>query len=372
MSAADNNELKLLDNASREFAKKILAPEREENDKFPFGPFFSHIIDKAFGLDFFHITLPEELGGVGHSLQALCVVLDNICQEDSSLGGIIFTNAYAQQIILAAGAGEMFKGITVDPKNPASSLIACPVLCNPSETTIQVNAVKEGNGYHLSGSVDFVVMGGLAGQALIPAPVQGGKGYTWFMVNLADTTLSKSDPIMSHGLHACPAVDISLRKTAGQPVGEIGQGAVYFEKTAASMQLVAAAMSCGIMKGSFNEALGYCRQRNQGGKKIKEWSEMQMMLANMAIQLQVADMLITRACQAMTNEEKNCQFKVQAAALHVLSSATALATDGIQAMGGVGYMKDFGQEKRFRDAGQIQAFLGNFPAKKIRLIKQIL
>ena len=65
MSAADNNELKLLDNASREFAKKILAPEREENDKFPFGPFFGHVIDKAFGLDFFHITLPEELGGVG-------------------------------------------------------------------------------------------------------------------------------------------------------------------------------------------------------------------------------------------------------------------------------------------------------------------
>ena len=63
---------------------------------------------------------------------------------------------------------------------------------------------------------------------------------------------------------------------------------------------------------------------------------------------------------------------MQAAAIHVLSTATTLATDGIQAMGGVGYMKDFGQEKRFRDAGQIQAFLGNFPMKKIRLIKQIL
>jgi alkylation response protein AidB-like acyl-CoA dehydrogenase len=235
-----------------------------------------------------------------------------------------------------------------------------------------VNAAKEGNSYQLSGSADYVVMGGFAGQALIPATVQDGKGFTWFLVNLTDSTVGKSAPIMSHGLHACPAVDIELRKTPGRLVGEIGQGAACFEKPAAAMQLVAASMSCGIMKGSFNEAMGYCRQRNQGGKKLKDWSEMQMMLANMAIQMQVADMLVSRACQAMKNEEKNWTVKVQAAAIHVLSTATTLATDGIQAMGGVGYMKDFGQEKRFRDAGQIQAFLGNFPMKKIRLIKQIL
>jgi alkylation response protein AidB-like acyl-CoA dehydrogenase len=372
MSAADNKELKLLDNASREFAKKVLAPEREETDKFPFGPFFSHIIKKAFGLDFFHITLPEDLGGVGHGLEALCLILDNICQEDSSLGGIIYTNAFAQQVILAAGDGELLKTIADNQKTPEDFLIACPVLCNPSEIPLGVNADREGEKYLLSGAVDYMVMGGFAGQALIPAGIQGQDGYTWFLVNLSDKTVFKSDPVMSHGLHACPAVDIELRKTVATPVGETGRGAAYFDNTAAPMQLVAAAMSCGIMKGSFNEAVGYCRQRNQGGRKIKDWSEIQMLLANMDIQLQVADMLVSRACRAMTDEEKNWQHKVRAAALHVLSSATALATDGIQAMGGVGYMKDFGQEKRFRDAGQIQAFLGNFPMKKIRLIKEIL
>jgi len=372
MSAADNNELKLLDNASREFAKKILAPEREENDKFPFGPFFSHVIDKAFGLDFFHITLPEDLGGVGHGFKALCLVLDNICQEDSSLGGIIFTNAFAQQIMLAAGAGETIKSLTADPKQPTDCLIACPILCNPAETPPPVKAVKRGDHYLLSGSADYVVMGGFAGKALIPATIEGTPGYAWFLVDLADASLTKSDPIMSHGLHACPAVDLTFRETIGRPVGDPGQGNAYFTKAAGPMQLAAAAMSCGIMKGSFNEAMGYCRQRSQGGKKLKDWSEIQMLLANMAIQMQVADLLISRACQVLTDEEKNWQIKIQAAALHVQALATALATDGIQAMGGVGYMKDFGQEKRFRDAGQIQAFLGNFPMKKINLIKHIL
>lgn len=372
MSAADNKELKLLDNASREFAKKVLAPEREETDKYPFGPFFSHIIEKAFGLDFFHITLPESLGGVGHGIEALCVIMDNICQEDSSLGGIIFTNAFAQQIILAAGADDLLKEITTAQKKPEDCLIACPVLGNPSELPIKATAVKEGNGYSLSGSADYVIMGGFAGQALLPAMVQGGQGFAWFLVNLADKAIVKSEPVMSHGLHACPAVDIELRKVAARPVGDLNQGAACFEKAAATMQLVAAAMSCGIMKGSFNEALWYCRERNQGGRKIKDWSEMQMLLANMAVQMQVADLLISRACQAVRDQEKNWQLKVQAAALHVIAAAPVLATDGIQAMGGVGYMKDFGQEKRFRDAGQIQAFLGNFLLKKINFIKQLL
>ncbi len=371
MSAADNNELKLLDNASREFARKVLAPEREETDKYPFGPFFSHIVEKAFELDFFHITLPEDLGGVGHDIGGLCLVLNNICQEDSSLGAIIFTNAFAQQILLAAGAGDLLKGIT-EQETPEKFLVACPVLCNPAEMPLKVTAEKNGDQYALSGSVDYVVMGGFAGHALLPANVPGGEGFGWFLVDLADATVSKSEPVMSHGLHACPAVDIDLKKAAARPVGDISQGGAYFEKTAAPMQLAAAAMSAGIMKGSFNEAVGYCRQRNQGGRKIMDWSEMQMLLSNMAIQMHVADMLVSRACQAVKDNEKNWPVKVRAAALHVLSTATTLATDGIQAMGGVGYMKDFGQEKRFRDAGQIQAFLGNFPMKKIRLIKELL
>lgn len=371
MSAANNKELKLLDNASREFAKKMLAPEREETDKYPFGPFFSHIIEKAFELDFFHITLPQTLGGVGHDLEGLCLVLDNICQEDSSLGAIIFTNTFAQQILLAAGADELLKEIT-EQENPENFLIACPILSNPSEMPLQAAAVKDVQDYTISGSVDYVVMGGFVGKALLPATAQGSDGYGWFLVDLSDPAVSKSDPIMSHGLHACPAVDIELNKVAAKPVGAIDQGNACFETTAATMQLAAAAMSCGIMKGSFNEAVGYCRDRSQGGRKIMDWSEVQMLLSGMAVQMQVAELLVSGACQAVKNDEKNWGRKVQAAALHVLSTATALTTDGIQAMGGVGYMKDFGQEKRFRDSGQIQAFLGNFPMKKIRFIKELL
>ncbi len=372
MTAADKKELKLLDNASREFSKKELAPEREENDKYPFGPFFSHILDKAYELDFFHITLPEAQGGVGHDIGALCVILDNLCQEDSSLGGIIFTNAFAQEIFLAAGAGDMLQEITGDPGAVKDFLLACPVLCNPSESPLLVNAAPEGDPYTLSGSADYVVLGEIASKALIPARLDHGPGLTWFLVDLNDAAISKSDTVMSHGMHGCPAVDVELRNAPGRPVGEINQGGAYFDKAASRMQLAAASMASGIMKGALNESLAYCRERNQGGRKIKDWSEMQMLLANMALRMEVADMLVSRACQAVSEGENNWETKVQAASLHILSETTALTTDAIQSMGGVGYMKDFGQEKRFRDAGHVQALLGHFPTKKINFIKRFL
>lgn len=367
-----NKELKLLDKAAKEFSRKQLFPEREKNDDYPFGPFFRGVVEKAFDLDFFHVILPEDMGGIGHGIEALCIVLDNICQEDSSLGGIIFTNAFSQEILISAGENDMLQNILSDPQKVEDFFIATPVLSNPSEIKCLPMAKKKNNKYYLSGELEYLVIGDLSGQALIPAIVEGEEHYSYFIVNMKDSNIKKSEPIFSHGLHSCPAIDISLENVEAGLVGKTSMGNEYFQKVSNKLQLAAAAMSCGIMKGSFNEAISYSKSRVQGGRKLTDWSEMQMMLSDMAIKMNVADILISRACEAVDNKEKNWDMYVQAASLHIQSSATELTTDGIQALGGVGYMKDFGQEKRFRDAGQVQCFLGMTPMKKIRFLKQII
>lgn len=372
MTSSDKKELQLLDKASGEFARKMLAPEREENDKYPFGVFFQDVLDKAFELDFFHIMLPEDAGGTGHGMEALCVILDNICREDSSLGGIIFTNTLAQQIFLAADAKSQLTGITDGTETPADYLIAFQTLCNPSEIRQLPAASQNGQGYTLSGSVDYLVLGNIAGHALIPARTGNKQAYSFFLLDMSGNGISLSEPVVSHGLHACPAVDMTLKSAPATLVGTEGQGDEMFKSAATLMQLAAAAMSCGIMKGAVKEAFSYCSERVQGGRKIKDWSALQMILADMAIKTQVADMLIAQACQAVKNEEKNWPIRIQAASLHIQDAAATLVSDGIQALGGVGYMKDFGQEKRFRDAGQVNAFLGLAPMKKLRLVRQLL
>ena len=371
MIAGTDKELKLLDKTSAEFAKKELWPNREENDKFPFGTFFDAVLKKACDLDFFHVILPENYGGIGHGMSALCIILSNICREDSSLGGIIFTHTAAQETILAAGAGDLLKKTISEAKHVKDFLIAFPVFNNPAEVPNIADAVKRNDTCVLSGSIEYLALGSIAGHALIPAKIKSKNGYLFFLVDLSDPGIEKSDPIMSLGLHACPAVDMVLNDVEATIIGSENAGSIYFEQMADKMYVAAAAMSAGIMKGSFSEAFEYCKGRQQGGREIINWSEVRMLLADMAVKVKNSEMIISRACQAVDSGEKEWQACASSAAIQIQENACNLTTDGIQVLGGVGYMKDLGQEKRFRDAKHIQALLGMAPMRKLRLIENM-
>jgi len=372
MIAGSDRELKMLDKASAEFARKELAPARQENDACPFAPFFDGILKKAYDLDFFHVTLPETCGGIGQGITALCVILYNICREDSSLGGILFTNAAAQELLTAAQDDENLASITQSPESIAGCLIAAPIFNNPTDIPYDAMAVKQNGGYQISGRVEYVAGGSISRHAVIPAKIDGANNYSLFLIDLSSDRVSVSDPIHSLGLHACPAVDITLNQASGRLLGESGRGQIYFEKMTDRMSAAAAAMSAGIMAGSFKEALAYSRGRFQGGREIVNWSEMRMILSDMAVKVKTAEGTVSRVCQAVDAQESGWQAYARAAAIDIQKNACDLTTDGIQVLGGVGYMKDFGQEKRFRDAKHVQALLGMVPMRKLRFIARLL
>jgi len=365
-------ELKSFEDLAHSFAAKELAPNREEHDRYPFGPFFDSVITKAHEVGLLGATLPEECGGIGQDISALCIILDHICAADASLGGIIFTNALSQEIILAAGNKDLLTDIIGKTADAKSSLIACTSFTNPSETGATLEAVKVKDSYILNGEIEYVVLGSLSGHALVPAKIKGQEGYSFFLINLTDKGVNKSAPVFSLGLHACPAVDVNMVGVAGTLVGQEGSGAKHFHPASDRMHAAVAAMQCGIMKGSFQEALDYSQQRCQGGKEIINWSGLRMILGQMAVQVKIAEMVVSEAAQAVENQEPQWNLYSRAAALHLSELACKLTTDGIQCLGGNGYMKDYGQEKRFRDAKHVQAFLGLAPMKKLRIVEAIV
>lgn len=363
-------ELEPFEYLAKKFASKELAPDREENDKYPFGPFFDEVLKKAHEVGFLGISVQEDMEGIAQSV--LCVTLENLCEADASLGGIIFTNTVAQEIMLSAGSKSILDGVTSNASNAEDFLIAFPVFNDPSEIKNVADARKEGDRYILSGGIDYLVLGGIAHHALIPASIDGGDDYSFFLIDLFADGMGISEPIVSLGLHACPAVDIGLYDVEGEIIGEEGQGNTYFETASDKMYVAAAAMSSGIMKGSFNEAVEYANERFQGGRKIVNWSEIRMILANMAVKVKIAEMTVSKASRAVDTNEKGWDLCSRAAAIHVQDMACDLTTDGIQVLGGCGYMEDHGQEKRFRDAKQIQAILGLNPIKKTKYIDKVI
>jgi alkylation response protein AidB-like acyl-CoA dehydrogenase len=372
MAVTISEELKMLDGMAKDFATKELVDEREEHDHYPFGPLFESVLAKALEVGFYSVMLPEDMGGSAEPISALCVVLKEVCRADASLGGIIFTNALAQEVIAQAGGKDLLARIASEDGSFKQALIAFPSYNNPAEVDHSARAVRKGASYELSGSVEFVVLGGTVGRALLPARVEGTEGHSWFLVDLGGEGIEASEAVLSLGLHACPAVDLSLSSVPGELIGDEGNGDAYFEAAADRLSVAAAAMSAGTMQGSFVDALDYCKQRMQGGREIVNWSEVRMLLSSMAVAGKVADMLVEKASEAVDREEAGWQLASRATALQVQKMATEETSNGIQLLGGYGYMKDYGQEKRFRDAKQIQVLMGITPVLKLKYIRRII
>jgi len=372
VSATNGSEKTMLAELASQFGAGELEGKQEERDRYPFAPFIDDAVGKAAEVGFLALTLPEEMGGSGGGLSELTTVLEIICRTDASLGCVIFTDSMAQQVMLLSGSDELLSSVYAGDRGYPASLLAFCSFADPNQLVGDMRAVPDGGGYRLFGSVPYLVLGNVAGSAVIFAPLEGDSRLSCFLVDLAGVGVQRSEPVLSLGLRACPAVDVTLNAAAGRLVGEEGRGGDYFDEAADRMSVAAAAMASGVMKGSFDEAFSYARRRRQGGREIVDWSEVRMILAGMAVKVKASGMLVAGACLAMENREPGWRQGSRAAALQVQEMACGLTEDGIQVLGGNGYMKEYGQEKRFRDAGQIRALLGLAPMRKLACMERIV
>lgn len=368
---SQSDTLSMIKKTASEFTKKELLKYREELDNQSPNLNLDRILDKIFEMDFFHFAIPEANGGTGEGLSSLCAVLEEICCEDAGIGGILFSHTFSIKLLTAADATEFLNEISEKGKNSRQIMVASPCYNNPSEIEHFADAIPDKESYLLSGIIPYVVPAVFSSRALIPAKIKGYEGYSWFLIDIDQPGVNLGKHVKSLGMHVCQASDITLTKATGRLVGKIGQGAEIFENATDDMMIATAAMATGIMKGAFKEAVDYANKRKQGGRKIINWSALKIILADMSINTKIAEMVLKRGCEQADSKIAGWRQSTRAAAIHILMLASDLTTDGVQVLGGVGYMKDFGQEKRMRDAKQVQALLGIFPLKKLKYFDSI-
>ena len=371
MSNFNSDDLKPFADLAKSFAARELAGKVTEHDRYPFGKFYENVLAKIHEVGFLNTALPMELGGAGFGIAALCAILENISEVDASPAGIIFTQALSQKILMAAGAGKLAATLSAGDTAVKAGLIAFPIYANPASTDTLPVVQSIGNDYTLTGRIELLVLGNLAHRAIVGARTGQGPDYSFFLVDLDGKGVEKSDPVFTLGLHACPAVDVRFQGARVQLVGEENAGPVYFEQVLPEMNAAAVAISSGILRGTYSEALAYAQRREQGGRPIVQWSEVAMMLANLSIKADVAVMCVCQSCRELEQKQSGYESRVCAAALHVSALACEATVDGVQILGGYGYMKDYGQEKRYRDARMVQALLGSVPMKKLAMIRRI-
>lgn len=348
------------------FARRELIERREIYDRYPFEPFWNEVLERASGAGFFAANLSGEGRESGSGPAALAVLCGEIARVDASLAGIIFTAAAAIEIINgAAGDGDcsLAFSLIAEARPP---LAAFQSFTRPGEATLS-RALREGRNAKLYGEARNLVMGGIARHALLAA--DDGEGpFSYFLVDLEAGGLSRSDTVHAIGFRACPMIDLSLKNAAAIPVGKEGSGSELYRRMERMLSPAAAAILLGIMKGSFEEARDYARERRQGGRPIIDWPEVTMMLSEMAMAIELAEESVADCLLRMLEGK---EFDARSLALDLGRKACVLTANGVQILGGNGYMSDYGQEKRMRDARMARQLLGMSALRRLEYFEEM-
>jgi alkylation response protein AidB-like acyl-CoA dehydrogenase len=278
----------------------------------------------------------------------------------------------AQEILRLADAGDVLRSIAAEYRKPGEFLTAYPLLTHPDEDDILLTATPQNGHYALTGQAEYVMLAPMARQALLPAKINTGDAYDFFLVDLTQVGIKTAGPILGMGLHACPAADLLLSGAEGRLIGKPGEGPRYFDQAMTRMLPAAAAVSCGLMQGSLKEALQYSRKRKQGGRRILDWSELRLILADMALSAKTAEILLAQALDSADANNAKWAEDAYTAAIYILEAACEVTSSGIQALGGYGYTKHHFQERRFRDAQHLRSVFGSPNPRKLKFVRQCL
>ena len=366
-----NEDLRAFNEMARSFARKELLEHVHEHE-YPYSREITGIMETAGKAGLFGINLPVNWGGTGLDASALAGIVEEISAIDAGMAAILFTHTAALEIIAAAAVtdGESCQSIYELAAGPEGIPLAFQSYASPDE--IDFPEVS-GKGKHLlNGKLPFLALGGMTRYAVAAGARQKDKGFSYYLIDLYAAGVMKSDPVLTLGFQACQAVDADLKDVPGMLIGVEGAGNIYFLKMLSAMSLPAAALSLGIMQGCFNEAIDYAGQRWQGGRNIVEWSGVRMKLAEIAIQINVAKSCLSGIRSAYDTASTDANNPAVAAAIHISELACGATSEGIQLLGGNGYMKDYGQEKRMRDAWQARSLLGMSGLKKMKYIGRII
>ncbi len=368
-----DQELQAIEQLARRFVDKDLAPTVLHDDRYPHVPANPRIYATAASLGLPGLALPEAYGGTAQGIYSFARMLEIVAATDGSCAALLFTQALARATIIELGPKSLAECWATLRGDESEMLLGFPLYEDPEELPDSVRAQSTAQGYVLDGELRQVACLPGARALIVPALIEGSSERAFFLLETGTRGVSVSDPLVTLGLRACGAADLRLDKVAVPATQRLaGQAAaVSFARVAERFRPALVAASLGVLRGSFEMAFGYAKERKQSKKQIVEHHMVQDLLAGMLSVLDVGYLALGQAC-ALAEEGRSTGTELVSLQDLITTLVTRAATDGVQVLGGNGYMHDYGQEKRMRDAKQLQVVFGSVPTRRLRIIERRL
>jgi alkylation response protein AidB-like acyl-CoA dehydrogenase len=372
-------EQKMIQDMCRKFAEKEVKPVAAQLDETHEHP--QELCKKMGELGLMGITVPGEYGGAEMDYVSYIVAMTEISKACASTAVIMAVNNSLYCFPLNTFGSDEQKAEYLTPvasgkANGCYALTEAGAGSDPA--SMRTTADLDGDSWVINGEKKFITNGNIAEHCVLAAVTDREKGYkgiSSFIVDLKNTpgfSVGRVEDKM--GIKASGTAEMVF-KDARIPkenlLGDEGAGLRQMLTTLDAGRLGVGAQALGIGRAVLEEALEYAKVREQFGKPIAQFQAIQWKLADMATELDAAELLLLRGAWLQDNGKP---FEKESAMAKMYASDIAMraAVEGVQILGGYGYCMDFPMERHMRDAKICQIYEGTNEIMRLVIARNLL
>jgi alkylation response protein AidB-like acyl-CoA dehydrogenase len=324
--------------------------------------------------------IPEAYGGSDLGALAVALVAEEIAWACAATATNWGASALGGYPILLAGTEAQRRRYL--PRIATGELLAAYSLSEPDAgsdaASLRTTAVRKGDRYVLNGTKLWCSNGSHAGVITLFAtidPGQGPRGITAFLVEPEFPGFAVGKKERKMGIRASPTVALHLQDCevpAENRLGGEGEGFGIAMRTLDYTRPMTGATAVGVAQAALDAATAYAKERRQFGKPIAAFQAIQFMLADMAIQVHGARLMVHHVASLVDRGVSGTVLEASMAKCFAGDAAMKVATDAVQIFGGVGYTREFPVERFMRDAKIMQIYEGTNQIQRLVIGRELL
>ena len=334
------------------------------------------ILPELAALGLCGLAVPHAYGGAELDLLTIAMVLEELGAGDGSIALTVAAhNSLCIGHLLIAGTDEQRSRWL--PPLARGEHLGCWALTEPSSgsdaVSAQSRASRDGDGYLLSGTKQFITNGSIAGFAVVIVGA-GDRKLTAFGIERGAPGFRAGRREEKMGLHASDTAQLVLDRCRVPASDRIGRDGAAFDDVKRVLdrgRIGIAALAIGMGRASLETAIGYAKERKQFGRAIAEFEMIQWRLARARTELDAARLLVHRAA-SLADAGLRFTDAASKAKLYASEAASRAADSSLQVLGGYGYLEDFPIERHLRDARLMEIGEGTSEVQRIVIARELL
>ena len=372
-----SDEQRMIRNLARDFADREIRPLAETYDQS--GEFPWPVVRKAQDVEMMNLNVPEQYGGPELGVLEECLVNEELAYACSGIQTALMLNSLAAWPIILAGSEEQKERYLT--RLTEQGQMASYALTEPDAGSdvagIKARAVRQGDRYVLNGSKTWITNSPVADFLVVFAktdPDGRHRGISCFLVESGWEGVTIGDPLHKLGQHAAHTGEVFLENVsvpAANRLGAEGDGFMIAMKVFDRSRPSVSAAAVGVARRAMDEAVRYAAERSAFGRPIGNHQGVGFMLADMAIQIEAARLLVWQAAWLVDQGQPNSK---QAAFAKAMAADTAMkvTVDAVQVFGGNGYSREYPVEKLMRDAKIYQIYEGTSQIQRVIITRELM